>query len=97
MTYLIDEKPYAEDEFRSALEADLREHSDYDDALDASYSKCYIEGVTLYPSDILKKCDPIAYNCGKEDYLTSLFESALDQLERYGEFETKNHYYETVD
>lgn len=97
MTYLIDEKEYTEDEFRSALEDDLREHSDYDDALDVSYPKYQIESVTLYPSDILKKCDPIGYNCGKEDYLTSLFESALDELERYGEFETENHSYKTVD
>ena len=97
MTYLIDDKAYTEDEFKSALDDDLREYCDYDYALDTRYSKCRIEGITLYPSDILKKCDPIAYNCGKEDYLTEMFESALYELEMFGKFETKNHYYKTVD
>lgn len=34
----------------------------------------------FYPSDILKNCDPVAYNCAKNDYESSF---DLDNCEEY--------------
>ncbi len=45
--------------------------SDYDEHLD-SEGEIDVGGLTFYPSDIIKNCDPIAYRCGKNDYIDSL-------------------------
>lgn len=45
--------------------------SDYDESLDSD-GPVNVLGMEFYPSDILKNCDPIAYRCGKNDYIDSL-------------------------
>lgn len=42
--------------------------SEYDEMLDDCYPNVEVVGMTFYPSDVLKSCDPIAYRCGKSDY-----------------------------
>ena len=42
--------------------------SEYDEMLDDCYPTVEVAGMTFYPSDVLKSCDPIAYRCGKSDY-----------------------------
>ena len=41
--------------------------SEYDEMLD-SEGEVNVNGLSFYPSDIIKNCDPIAYRCGKNDY-----------------------------
>lgn len=40
----------------------------FDEFLDETYPVYQIGGVTLYPSQILKDCDPIAYNIALSEY-----------------------------
>jgi len=42
--------------------------SEYDEMLDDCCPTVEVAGITFYPSDVLKSCDPIAYRCGKSDY-----------------------------
>jgi len=38
------------------------EEKDFNNYLDESYNKIWIEGVEIYCSVVLKNCDPIAYD-----------------------------------
>lgn len=42
--------------------------SEFDEMLDDCHETYNLGGMTFYPSDILKSCDPVAYRCGKSDY-----------------------------
>lgn len=42
--------------------------SEFDELLDECYPEVEVCGLTFYPSDVLKSCDPIAYRCAKSDY-----------------------------
>lgn len=42
--------------------------SEFDEFLDEIEGSITVEGMEFQASDILKSCDPIAYNCGKGDY-----------------------------
>lgn len=44
----------------------------YDDYLDEVTGEIYIGGIAFYASRILKELDPIAYNCGMNDYIDML-------------------------
>lgn len=39
--------------------------------LDECHSPYRIGQITYYPSQILRKCDPVAYRCGMNDWLDS--------------------------
>ena len=54
--------------------------SDFDEFLDDVEESVTIYGITFYPSDILKNCDPIAYRCAKSDYESDF---DLDDVEEY--------------
>lgn len=54
--------------------------SEYDDFLDEVDLGCEIAGLFFTPSQILKKCDPIAYRCGKSDFES---EKDLEDVEEY--------------
>lgn len=54
--------------------------SDLDKFLDDVEETVTVCGMTFYPSDILKSCDPIAYRCAKADYESSI---DLDDVEEY--------------
>lgn len=41
----------------------------YDEMLDECYPVMKIGELTFYPSQILKNCDPIAYQIGVREYL----------------------------
>ena len=45
----------------------------YEDMIDEVYGLINV-GVTFYASRVLKECDPIAFRCGFNDYMDSLFE-----------------------
>ena len=40
----------------------------YEDLIDQSYDQIKIGYITLYPSRVLKECDPIAYRCYLSDF-----------------------------
>ena len=42
--------------------------SEFDEVLDDCHETYNLGGMTFYPSDILKNCDPVAYRCAKSDY-----------------------------
>ena len=54
--------------------------SDFDEFLDETEQSVNVCGMTFYPSDILKSCDPIAYRCAKSDYESNI---DLDDVEEY--------------
>jgi len=53
---------------------DYRRDEKFDDSLNDSHMPVNIAGVTLYPADILYKCDPIAYRIACQDFKDSLEE-----------------------
>ena len=54
--------------------------NEFDEFLDDCHETYNLGGMTFYPSDVLKSCDPIAYRCAKSDY-----ESNYD-LDNCGEY-----------
>ena len=56
--------------------------SDFDSYLDDVEETVTVCGVTFYPSDTLKNCDPIAYRCAKSDYESNY---DLDDVEEYSD------------
>lgn len=54
--------------------------NEFDEFLDDCYGAYSLGGLTYYPSDILKSCDPIAYRCAKSDYESNF---DLDECEEY--------------
>jgi hypothetical protein len=49
----------------------------YDEMLNDIYDVTVIGGSKFYPSQILREMDPIAYQCGFNDYVDSLVESEI--------------------
>ena len=56
--------------------------SDFDEFLDDIEQLVNVCGMTFYPSDILKSCDPIAYRCAKSDYESNI---DLDDVAEYAD------------
>ena len=54
--------------------------NEFDESLDDCHEAYNFCGMTFYPSDILKSCDPIAYRCSKSDYESNY---DLDDCEEY--------------
>ena len=51
---------------------DIDREEIYDNFLDDCYEKYNIGTMQFLPSDILKSCDPIAYECGMNDYFSEV-------------------------
>jgi hypothetical protein len=51
-----------------------REEELFDQYLDENGGVVRIAGIHLFPSQILKACDPIAYRCALTDYIDDLRE-----------------------
>ena len=54
--------------------------SEFDEMLDDCHETYNLGGMTFYPSDILKYCDPIAYRISKSEYESNY---DLDDVEEY--------------
>ena len=66
---------------QNSIECDPDDLADqFDECLDEAGS-IKVAGCTFYPSQILKKCDPIGYRCGLNDYADSEFDK--DGTEEY--------------
>lgn len=52
----------------------------YDDMIDEIYGEVKV-GVTFNASRVLKELDPIAYRCGFNDYMDSLFEDGYTLMD----------------
>ena len=87
--YLIDFEEFNEEDFYEALEdeANYYVEENYDELLDECYEEVHIGCCTFYASQILKECDPIAYNCGISDEQSRVLEDAKYELETSGETE----------
>jgi hypothetical protein len=49
----------------------------FDEYLDDSQEPIKVAGLTFYPSGILSKCDPIAYDLYLDDFIDNLMESDI--------------------
>ena len=85
--YLIDNELYEEEDFRSILEEEVSNYveSNYDDILDELYAPYSFGSFEIYASEILSKCDPVAYRCGISDEISYRLDCFEDELEIYGE------------
>ena len=57
----------------------------YEEMIDDCYGEVQIGNITLSPSECLKKCDPIAFNCGFSEWADneiSELESEIEDLEQ---------------
>ena len=80
MKWIIDGTEYTE--LEEATEAILDEipEDDYNDWIDEVYPEIEIGCCRFYASEILKELDPIAYDCGMDDFKESIRESIQDEL-----------------
>lgn len=94
--YFLNEEEITEEEFNKQLEGCIAEYIDnnYDDLLDEDYDEYKLGYSTFSASMVLKKCDPVAYRCGKSDYESSLLEDAQYELENYGSYEINGDTFE---
>ena len=53
----------------------------YNDMLDECYPDLMIAGFAYCTSRALKDCDPIAYDCGFGDYISSLLSDGWEEIE----------------
>ena len=51
---------------------DIDQEELFNEMLDECYEKVTVYGIEFLPSDILKSCDPIAYECGMNDYFSEV-------------------------
>lgn len=96
--YLIDDEIVSEKDFFERLEEEVNDYVEYnyDDILDECYPSYKMCDIEFYASQILKECDPIAYNCGISDEKSNRLEEAKDELE-YGEFVINGITFEIVE
>lgn len=81
--YLIDDERVNEKDFWETLEEEVNYYveNNYDDILDEIYEPYKIGCCTFYASQILKECDPIAYNCGISDEQSARYEDFKYDIE----------------
>lgn len=73
-------------EFNGELEDAVNDYvaENYDDILDDFYPEVEIGYCHFYASEILYRCDPVAYRCGLSDEQSAQLEDAKFELENYG-------------
>jgi hypothetical protein len=62
------------DQFEEISEAEAEER--YDEWLDCE-GTVKVGGLEFYPSNVLEKCDPIAYRCGFSDFTDTLLDDHI--------------------
>lgn len=94
--YLIDGEEVTQEEFEERLEEEIGEYvrDNYDELLDEAYDSYKIGYCEFYASEVLKRCDVVAYNCGLNDYIDSELSEATWSLERYGVYEVNDYEFE---
>jgi hypothetical protein len=85
--YYINNEEVEENEFTFRLEEEATDYVDrnYDDILDEIYPPYQFGGFEIYASEILSKCDPVAYRCGISDEVSSRLSDFQYELENYDE------------
>ena len=83
MKYYVNDELVSEREFKSRLEDAIawEVEAHYDDILDDDYEEVHIGCCTFTASQILRCCDPVAYNMGMQDYISYRLEDALSDFE----------------
>lgn len=81
--YFIDLEEVSEEDFYEELENEIRHYIEesYDDVLDDMYPPYEIGCCTFYASSVLRQLDPVAYNCGIDDFVDSEYSNAEYDLE----------------
>ena len=70
----------------------ITDNGDFDDSFDMMLDECYENVYTFNPSYALKRIDPIAYNCGKNDYIDSLTYDLDDTIDRMSNGDIEDFY-----
>lgn len=78
-----------EDLFREYLES---QEDAYDEMLDECYPTIEIGTLRYSPSEVLCKCDPIAYRCGLTDWADAEAQDIRYQLDRMSEGDEESWY-----
>ena len=77
----IEAKQYEIDHFEYE-----RTEQEYDDFIDEVDEMVHVGGLTFYPSDVLKSCDPIGYRCAKSEYESNY---DLEECEEWRQLDEK--------
>jgi hypothetical protein len=85
--YFIDNEEVEQEDFERQLEDEVTNYveNNYDDILDDVYPSYKFGSFEIYASEILSKCDPIAYRCGVSDEISYRLEDFKYELESYDE------------
>lgn len=97
--YFINKKQVSKDTFDTKLEKVITNYVDenYDEILDDCNNYVQIGTLTFYPSEILSKCDPVAYRCGISDEINNQIEEAEYELDNFGIYEFDKFTFEIID
>ena len=93
--YYINDCEVLENDFCESLEEDINIYveENIDEIIDECYEEVEIGCCTFYPSEILKNCDPIAYNCYISDEENAEYENFKYELENGDEIEVNDTFY----
>lgn len=94
--YLIDGEEVSQEEFEERLSELIREYveCEYDNILDDCYGTFKVGYCDFYASEVLKQCDPVAYNCGLDDEIDYKSSDAIYEVEEYGTYEINGYVFE---
>lgn len=97
--YFINKKQVSKDTFDTKLEKVITNYieENYDELLDDCNDSYKIGTLTFYPSEILSKCDPIAYRCGISDLVSDQMEDAEYHLDDDGIYKFDKFTFEIID
>lgn len=100
MKYFINDVEVKKDEFDSQLEDAVNnsfDEDEFDEMLDNCYPTITICGITFFPSQILKGCDPVAYRCYEGNEESFCLEQAQDDIEKGNEISLDGKYFRQED
>ncbi len=98
MTYKIDDYWTYETAEEAAEHISHNIETDsYDEMLDDCYEEIKIGNLSYFVSQVLRSVDPIAYKCGFNDYVDSIYQDILYDLERMSDGETQDFYGSSVE
>ena len=90
--YLTNDKAFETvEEMADYITDNAEAYDEYDEYLDCD-GAVDVAGLSFYPSTILKECDPIAYNCGYNDFMDFVRDEIITTLENMDDGETETIY-----
>lgn len=96
MNYYINGEKVVKYHFEDVLLEVISEHYEegFDVVLDEEHPEIEIAGIKFNTSYILKTLDPIAYRTAFNDYIDSIYQDAMEELENSKEIEIDEMYFD---